>query len=225
MLVDEGQGDQNQGEKGEEDSKDDGSAGGAGKDEAISKTAYERLQADLYKQKQTARELAAKLKEKEDAATKAEEDKLRKNKEYETLADRYKKEADDAKTEKERLNKAYLNDKKHSAVKEAAMKLGIRNEALDDLEMLDLSDVTVETTSTGRVNVLGTDKFAERLKTLKPHWFGGKAPNVNTDDLKVQAGKKITMAEILKLEKEAKKTNDNTAYHAALKKWKSQPRQ
>ena len=97
------------------------------------------------------------------------------------------------------------------------MKSGIRPEAVDDLAMLSMNDVLVEHTSTGRVNVLGADRFIENLKQLRPHWFGKPALNVNSSVPGIKQGGVATIKDLLKMGDEASKTGDYTAYNKAIR--------
>ena len=103
------------------------------------------------------------------------------------------------------------------------MKQGIRPEAVNDLQFLDLSEVQIETTDTGRVNIIGEDKFIERTKTLRPHWFGTTAaPNVNTATPGIVPGQQITLADVTAAEKEAKKTGDRSKYMQLVSQYQKQ---
>jgi hypothetical protein len=102
------------------------------------------------------------------------------------------------------------------------MSLGLRKEAMDDLDMYDLSDVQIEYTNTGKVSVLGADKFAERLKTIKPHWFGSKTNKINSNSPETISGDMITKKQIFDAEKKAKETGDYAPYQRVLSLYKKQ---
>lgn len=123
---------------------------------------------------------AAKMKaELEKAKAALEADKIARMKEqnqWKELAEAREREAMEHKSKAEQIQQSYLNEKKFGALHSAVSKLNILPEALSDLDMLDLSSLEIETTSTGKINVLGADKFAERLKAMKPHWFQNKQP-------------------------------------------------
>jgi hypothetical protein len=172
-----------------------------------SETAH--LLADLHKEKQARKDLEDRLKAKES-------DDLKKSQQWQQLAELKEKENSDLKEQLSSRDKAIMSNYKHSAIKDAAVKAGIRKEALSDLELIDLDGVQVETTSTGRVNIIGADLAVDRLKTLRPHWFGGQTPNVNLNQPGVVNGGVLSLADLPKLEKEAKQTGDYTKYHAAV---------
>ena len=178
-----------------------------------SETAH--ILADLHKEKAARKALEEKLNAKES-------DDLKKSQQWQQLAELKEKENTELKEQISSNTKALIHDRKHSAIKDAAIKAGIRKEALTDLELVDLDGIQIETTSTGRINVIGAEVAVDRLKTLRPHWFGASAPNVNLNSPEVVAGGKVTYADLQKLEKEAKQSNDYTKYHAAVMQFKKQ---
>ena len=197
--------------------------------DAIAESITEELKPkkDRYKQDLLEQKAANKKLQDEIASLRQdrENDRISKMKEQERfkeLADEYESKARQAEEDNRNLRNAVMNDKKLSAVQQAAMKLGIRKEALVDLDMLSLDTVEIETTSTGRVNVLNADHFAENLKIQKPHWFGRRSSNFNTSEPEVVTGGSVTMDMIKKAEQEYKKTGDSTKYQALLMKYKQQ---
>lgn len=195
------------------ESSTNGSAG------AADDKAKNEILADLAKWKKEARDAQAKLKEREESEMKAKA-------QWEELAKRKEEEANQYKADAERVKTSYLNEKKYSAVREAASRLGLRKEAVSDLDLLSLDGVNIETTSTGKINVLGADSFVEKLKQAKPHWFSSsQPPNVNTSSPRVvEGGGPVTVDMILAAEKEAKKSGDYSKYHQLHKQFRTQPR-
>lgn len=193
------------------------SAGSSG--DTVSKADHARALADLKRVK-------AELKAKQDAEEKAKEAKLRESNQWKELYEEKERKAKEAEERAERIQKSYLNERRFSAVKEAAIKAGLRDEAYSDLDLLDLeSEVEIESTSTGRINVLGADKFIERLKAKKPHWFGSKnPPAVDGTNPRVTTPKQVTVKQLLDAEKAAKKSGDSTEYHALLQQYRKQSR-
>ncbi len=103
------------------------------------------------------------------------------------------------------------------------MKLGLVETAVDDLELMELKDVIVETTSTGRVNVIGAKSAAERIKSIRPHWFSeGRVPNINgrQPEVRTSGSGATSYEELQKLEKEAVKTGDYTEYKKKVMEFK-----
>lgn len=190
-------------------------AGGAGH---VSREDHERALADMHKYKTEAKKLA-------DEKALGETNKMKEQNQWKELAEKREQEAKDALIKSERLEKSYLGEKKYSAVHAKCLALGLRPEAISDLEMLDLEDVNIETTSTGKINVLGADKFAERLKTRKPHWFDKPKPVVNGGGNRVHdssSGEKVTVQQVIDAEKEGRKSGDLTKYHALHKQFQQQ---
>lgn len=198
-----------------------GSQGGGQTDkekaDVVARADHERALADMQKYKAK----AAKLEQERQAAAEA---RMKEQNQFKELAELKEKEANDAKAEALALKNSFLNERKYSAVKSKCEALGLRPEALSDLEMLDLESVQIETTSTGKINVLNADKFAERLKTLKPHWFADKsAPNVTTTSPRTHdSGGVITPQDIVAAEREGRKAGDLSKYYDLQKRYLQQ---
>lgn len=191
-----------------------GSGDGGG---SVSRAEFERIQAELNKHKSTAQ----KLKEQLDAD---KTNKMKEQNQWKELAEAKERELAEEREKAERLQNSYLDEKKYTAVQAACQKLGLRAEALSDLEMLDLEQVQIETTNTGKINVLGAERFAERLKSLKPHWFATQtAPSVNTNGTRVlDSGGAITPKMLLDAEKEGRKSGDMSKYQTLFKSYQTQ---
>lgn len=141
--------------------------GGKGRRDDSSKSDVQRALKDLHKEK-TAR------KEAEDKLKKLEEDKLKETGRYKDLYETTAKERDEAREGGTRAESLFKTSLRSQRVEALAEKLGIREEARDDLDHLDLSEIEVEATENGRYIVRGADKFVENLKKSKPHWFNDK---------------------------------------------------
>lgn len=151
---------------------------------------------------------------------------LKKSQDWQKIAEMKEGEAKDALAKADKIQQSYISEKKFSAVKEHAVRLGIRKEALGDLEALSLDDVQVETTSMGRINIVGEASFAERLKTLKPHWFDSKpntSVNMATPSIISSQGD-VTVDMIMQAERDGKKSGDMTLYRELTNKYRTQPR-
>lgn len=200
---------------------DTGGGDAGGKGGTVTRDAYERMQADLVRHKEEARKLRE---EREADATR----KLKEANQFKELAERYETENKTLKEENHRIKSSVLEERRYSTVREAAKKLGLRAEAVSDLEGLDLSEVSIETTSTGKINVLGADKFAERLKTVKPHWFSaGNAGSVNSStpragDSDAASGGAVTTQDLIAAEREGRKSGDMSKYHDLHKRFRAQ---
>ncbi len=101
----------------------------------------------------------------------AEEDRLKEKDDWKALAEREKTRADKLEGEKKSLSEVFTKTQKYSEIRKSAMEAGLRPEAMDDLDLIDVDGVQVEATSSGRFIVHGSKEFIEELKTKKPHWF------------------------------------------------------
>lgn len=175
-----------------------------------------KILADLNKYKKEAADLAEKLKASETSSIKSRGD-------WEQLAKLKEEEAKQARIEAERLKNTYITEKKFNELRTEALRLGIRKEAIEDLELVDLNQIQIETTDRGRIDVIGAKIVAEKLKATKPHWFQDKeTPAINSSIPRVNLDGKITINEIYELEAEAKKTGDSSKFIEAIKKYKMQ---
>jgi seryl-tRNA synthetase len=188
---------------------------GSGAAEGAADKAHEHILKDMHRFKEEAKRLQSEVEQ-------MKEEKLKASKDWEALYTKRDAEAKEAQAEAARIKNSFLAERKFSAVKEAALKAGIRAEALEDLALVDKSSVQVEATSTGRVNVLGVSTFVEQLKATRPHWFGTGAPSVNTTTPGVTQGKKVEMKDILQAEKKAKISGSNREYLELVKQYQAQ---
>jgi len=183
----------------------------------VSKEAYEKVMQDMHKYKKALKEIESSKKQQELQS-------LKEKQEWQKIAEIKEQEANQEREERTKLTKAVVTDKKMSAIREAAMKAGVLDSALDDIDLLNWNDVEVETTSTGRINVLGADDAVKRLKTLKPHWFGKSVGKVNSKipETTKQNSDVVTLEKIIKLRKEAVQSGDYSAYEPAFKQYQAQ---
>lgn len=132
-----------------------------------------------------------------------EEERLREQNKWQELAEKYKNERDKAHNDYNQFKGSMVEYQKLNAVRQAALKAGIVEASLDDLELMNLDDVEIETTSSGRLMVHGQDDFVEKLKEMRPHWFkANRPPNINNGVSNDFEPKKLSMSEIVKLQKE-----------------------
>lgn len=183
------------------------------------KADFEKVVAELSKFKSEAEDLRSRFKNQEIEAAKAAND-------WQKVAEVRQKEADEALQKLERFKSAVISDKRLSAVREEAIKAGLRKESLSDLSYLDYPEVRLQTDEEGQFKVEGADKAIQRLKTTRPHWFASAIPSVNLNTPSVTGdGGKITWDSIKKIEAEYKK-NPNPAnaekYKAVLLEFKKQ---
>lgn len=185
--------------------------------DVVDKKHLEHALADLQKWKQKTAELDRLLKEKDEKVKQAEIERMRQAQDYKQIAEIKEREAQEAIARETRLKESIVYDRKFSEVRAAALKAGLRKEAEADLEMLSLDPVAIETTSTGRINVLGADQFVEHLRLTRPHWFGSNKPSINSASPEVVASGSVTEQDIIKLSKEARKTGDWSPVEKAYK--------
>lgn len=183
----------------------------------VSKEVYEQTQNDMHKFKRLNQENARKLQELEAKLEQQETERLEQGEDYKGL---YTQTQQKLKEERERFSSfssAVVQDKKLSKVREFAIKAGMRQEALNDLEMLSLDDVVFETTDGGRFLIHGADTFVEGLKASRPHWFAsGEAPPINNSIpgyTPPPPSQVLSSRDLLKLEKE-----DPAAYKREMEK-------
>jgi len=139
---------------------------------------------------------------------------LQEKENFKQLWENEKQKRTEAEEKAQKLSQTVFNNFKMSAIKEEALKAGILESAVEDLDIVDNSMVEVETTDQGRINVLGASDFIETLKAKKPHWFNrAGAPRVNNGTPGYEEPKQLTAAEIVKLQKE-----DPKKYHEIMMK-------
>ena len=169
----------------------------------VEQSVYEATKNDMHKYKRMAQEATERQNEYEQKLKDIETNQQKSQGKYKELYEAQSNELNDYKGKYEGVLDSVVGDKKLTAVREFALKHNIRSEALEDLDMVDMSSVVVETTDQGRYNVLGADSFVDRLKSSKPHWFkDATAPNLN-NNLGSFDGKDKTYSgsELLSLEK------------------------
>lgn len=174
----------------------------------VSKAEFEKVMAEMHEYKKQAKELNAKAK-------KEEENLLREKGEWQKIAEIKDKEAKDAASKLSEIQSSLVENEKFNAVKVAALKAGMTEQGVKDLELLQLNEVVVETTSTGRVNVLGVERFIDVQKQIRPHWFQKPGLSINGKIPGVTAGTVANESDLIKMSLEASKSGDYTAYKKA----------
>lgn len=189
-----------------------GTQGGIDSSKFVPVENHERALQDMHKYKNELNKLKSQL----------EADNLKRLKEteqWQSVAEMKEKEAMEALEEAERIKGAYINDRKMSAIREAAQKAGILPQALNDLELLNKwDDVSIETTSTGRVNVIGAEQALNKFKASKPYLFGKPVPKIGGEIPGVTAEvSEITYDKLQKLKQKAQsgEKSDMEAYKKA----------
>lgn len=180
----------------------------------------DRIKRDMLKYKEERDRLAQQVEEMKLKGHKEKED-------WKTVAEHHEQKAKEYEQKFSGLQSALVNEKKVAALSAEAVKQGINPASLPDLELLDFDEVSVETTSTGKILVTGQDRAIAKLKTLRPHWFSSQVPSVNpsTPNVGVPNSGIVTVADLNAAEAQYKKTkseSDKKAYYEMIQKYKSQ---
>lgn len=146
---------------------------------------------------------------------------------WKTVAEHHEQKSKDYQQKFEGLKDGLVNEKKLSALIIEAQKQGITPASLPDLELLDFDEVTVETTSTGKILVSGQDRAIAKLKTIRPHWFSATVPSVNpsTPNVSTPPSGVVSLADLNAAEDQYKKTKSETdkkLYYEMIQKYKTQ---
>jgi hypothetical protein len=187
------------GAQGQADSANQSTQGDKTPPRVVSWDSHKRALDDMHKFKSAVATLEAKIGE-------IESDKLKQANDFKTLYEREK-------ADKEALNQKYqqtlqgtVNTHRFSEIRAEAMKAGLVDTAVSDLELLDLSDVEVEATSSGRFIVSGAKEKVERIKSERPHWFRKMgAPSVNGGGGGVATVTKTTADDVYLAEQQMKR--------------------
>ena len=158
--------------------------------------AFKRVKDDLFKQKQRAQEL-------EDENKRLKEEKLRASKNWEEIAKMREQEAQEAKTRLKGYEDALVEKEKIMALRAEAIKAGIHQNSISDLDLLDFPEIDIETTSNGKIIVHGAAQAVAALKQKRPHWFTAKPASVNPATPETISGTatKMTVSDVVKLQK------------------------
>lgn len=180
----------------------------------------DRIKKDMLKYKDENAQLRAQLEAAKLNSHKEKED-------WKSVAEHHEQQANEYKTKYTGLQQALVNEKKVSALRSEAIKAGINPQSLPDLELLDFDEVSIETTSTGKILVSGQDRAIAKLKTMRPHWFTNSVPSVNpaTPNVGKPNSDTVTVADLNAAEAQWKKTkseSDKKQYEDLIRKYKSQ---
>jgi len=175
---------------------------------------HKRVLDDMHKYKKAVQEQSEKLAEFE---TKL----LEKDQDWKKIAEKYKADAESYKKDLTETKSAFVRTQKFNEVQAKALAAGLRPEAIDDLERIDLDAIEVEVTNTGRMSLNGVDDLVESLKKTKSYWFKTpKAPTVNGGGANGTDGDiKLTPSYMFELEKK-----DPKKYQETLPKYLAQRR-
>lgn len=177
----------------------------------------EEFKKDFFKVKEERNQLAEKLQSYEERLTQAEQEKLKEQNKWQELAQLREKEANEFKEKYSGLQRAVVDEKKYSAIEKAALKKGVDPEYLAFVRDSVSSEVDIETTSAGNVNILGADESIEVFLSKYPKFkVKGDAPNINNGNPSLDLNdKRLSPKEILELQKK-----DPGAYASYIRKAK-----
>jgi hypothetical protein len=149
------------------------------------------------------------------------------NKNWQEVARINEEKAKEYETKYSGLKESLIQEKKVSALIVEAQKHGINPQSIPDLELLDFPEISVETTSNGRVLVSGADRAVSKLKQIRPHWFTQTIPAVNpsSPELNRPSGGLITLEQVNAAQEKWAKTKsdaDKKSYFDIIQKFKSQ---
>lgn len=185
-------------------------------EEMVSKKQFNALLDEMMKHK--------KLSQQHDAALKQRDmEDLKKKDEWQKVAEIREGESNSYKEEIDLLRSAAISERKHAVIKDIAIRLGMKDKtALEDLFRYDFNDVAIETTSEGRINVLGAETSVKNLKASRPWLFTGKSVNVNSGLPEEIGSRQVTMKDVFTAEKKAKESGDYAPYTQVLKQYQQQ---
>lgn len=171
--------------------------------EQVSKE-VEGYKTDMFKFKEKAKTLEAENLELKKLIEQSNLKSLEEKEDFKRLYEMQKEKAESLEQENKSFINSFVESKRLDAIRTEALKFGIKEEALNDLDLIDKSAVVVEKTDRGTVNVIGAKDFVDSLKRARPFWFNdGTPPTVNSapPGNKIQEAKKLTPKEIIDLQK------------------------
>lgn len=152
------------------DGKDDSTKDSTETKKAIQPEDHERALADLNKYKSKALTVEKELHTLKEQMQGLQDDKLKGSNDFKTLWEKSQEELGKTKEQLKTLRKGIELNAKMNALRGEASKLGLRQEAEEDLERF-ADEVALEWTSEGRAIPHGADLIAQKLKSSKSHWF------------------------------------------------------
>jgi hypothetical protein len=135
--------------------------------------------AELERSKAAMAETNAERARRETEAKRLHEAGLMEGKKYKTLFETRDKELQDLRNKQSEQSQSIAKTFKLQAKREQALKAGIREEALQDLEYFPDDELELRRSESGVLDVTGADRWIENLKTSKPYLFkSSSAPNL-----------------------------------------------
>lgn len=182
---------------------------------------HKRAIDDLHKYKSKWRESSEKIDELTQQLENMKQTSLKEKEDYKSLYEQTVGQLDEERNRNKSLKDSVIYSEKYRAVYPQLKKMGFRDEAQNLLDMLDLKDLEVETTSEGRFLVSGVDQWAETFKAKYPYAFKqALGPTVNSPGSSLPPKEdKLTPAKLFEIEKECRKKGDMAPYYDAFKKY------
>lgn len=187
--------------------------------ELVPKKAYEEVVQDMLKNKALAKDLTEQLLAKDRETESLKLQGMKSKEQWQKVAEIKEKEADELKKRDEIRERKTSNYIKRAEVMRQATKLGLKEEAVKYLDLMGYDDVQLETTSLNGINVIGADRYVERIKAESPFFFLDRsAPMIDASSPSVTKATQITKHDVLKLQSEGKQAE----YEAALRRLRQQ---
>ncbi len=204
-----------------------GSGEGGGAPQVVSKADHDRALADLHRFKTAAKANEDKVKELSTAVEQLKTQSATQANDYKSLYEAEKAKREAAETSHTSLLNNLVQTERHRAAYPALKKAGLRDDAESLIEVMDLSAIEIEATTSGRMVAQGVETFAEAMKVKYPYAFQKPSgPNVNggTGSGAPITGERWTPAKLDTLERDCKKKGDLAPHRAAVAEWKKQGR-
>ena len=147
---------------------------------------------------------------------------LTKNEDFKSLYEKTKADLESERQTSSKLKDSVLYSEKYRAVFPALKKAGLREDAENLLEMQQLGDLDIETTSEGRFLVSGVETYVDAFRAKHPYAFEKKkAPMINSagGNQTVASNGSWSPEKLFKLEQECKKKGDMAPYQHAVTEW------
>lgn len=139
------------------------------------------LEAALEKERKEKTGLAGKISSLSSDIEKIRTQGLKSKEDYKTLSESLEAQVGTLQSENSKLKDSIFHTSRVGAVKDAAVKLGLRSAALSDIEAMDLDEIKVAVGDDRMIRVEGAGEYANKLKTLKPYLFETpRDPLINT---------------------------------------------
>lgn len=196
-------------------------------DDVVSRADHQRALDDMHKFKERTKVQATELATLKSTVEELSGKILSSSKDFETLFNQEKGKREAAESEKERLKGSVIYSERHKSAYPALKKAGLRDDADNLMDLMDLEAIEVEATSNGRFICSGVESFVESAKAKFPYAFQGKkAPTVNggTGNGEPPVPTKLDPTKLFEIERQCRLKGDMKPYHTAVAEWNKQRR-